>query len=956
MVKHFMTNEEMQKHKLLTASATIAAMALPLSFATPSHAIEHADLDAQTHILRKKSAQVPSVDSFNNTKKMFEDQLVTYKEAERNYNSAIKDNLPLPNYDAMVIEQDAKVAKLNEEIEPLMAQLTALNENISQINTQNTKELADLLDAYNAQAQAAQTAHSNLLDLQHQIEVKTAEDELRISDLKAKASKAIEIMQSREKEFESFKIPYEQQASVYEAQKAQYDTKLSSLNSEIESLQAKIDQLPQEGSKGYVSARVNVLSLQKQVKNLQSEYDEIYAEYNLVNESYAELDARYKALETSYNEAISSVDAANNAVEEANVAIAQETANLKKLCSDAEVTYNNAEEARKKIEIAYNKQYVDALLENEQNAAFYANLESKITKLNAMVDEFNAKRFELQDQAQVAKAAIDGAFTTAKQAYENALRLKDSAEDLGKQYNIAAEAYNKEVQKEYQAKLDAYNEAQAKFQEELKEMEKANSQFGNLTKPAWQGLSFGRGAEKQLDAGGIVWVSDDGSDIAEGNKIFHELAPQQTASVRYAGKAVEGFTFDGKQIGAMIVSYTNLNLDHPNGIVDAEGPVYIGADADFRNGFTACYKIVDPDLQTPMAPGSQFSLISPSPSSRHFWNKIDVNGKVEYTIANMQGIGVSISFYDAQGKRIEFSKEVPAGLYMPNLYRQSAANGGIDYFKSITWSDFDEIIPIKGASIETDQIIKGYAQPLKTFVDATNKIIVNSEYTPNFDANGSTWEDINNPDFYKSCIFGLKNTDSTIKFTITKFIIPTADTQEVKDYPLASDLGFSQRFLANIPAIPLPMVPTIKKPTPPTPVEKVDLTFVDLGAAPAIQDVQVPVVAQIAKPATLPGLGEITPKNVTPQNGLQEPSCPVAPISFETMAQITKPAPRHMKAPVAPLKLPEVPAVPAPPNKRADIPETSDSASLGMTGLAFAMGSALLARKAMTKNNRSDSK
>ncbi len=948
MVKQAMTHKDNKRHNLFAASATVAALVLPLSFATPAVAIERAEVNIHPQVEVKKTPKMPSQDAFNAAKSSYDKQLAQYQQDKQSYETVIKDNLPLPDYKDIVAQQDQKVDTLNAEIEPLMQKLNDINKAVVQINTQNAQELSDLLSAYKTKEQEAKTAQSNLEELQKQIDTKYAENKEKIDTLKAKALDAEKQLQVKQNEYDAFKGPYEVKAQDYEKQLSAYNEKLSVIQDEIDALKELIAQ----GDSVYTQASEDASSLQKKIDELQTTYDEVHSEYDALAKQYRELTDKYQALESSYTEAKEAVEAANSAVEQANIAIAQETAELKLSCNNAQETYTNAEQARIDIKAAYDKQVAASKEENEQNAEVYDELESKINELTQIVDEYNAKRGELHDQAKAAKDAVDEAYTTAKTAYDSALQLRQAAEKIGEEYNSDATAYNDEVQKEYQDKLDAYNEAQAKFQQELKDMEKANNEFGNLTKPAWQGLSFGKGDAKQLADGGVTWLFGGNNVIAEGNKLYYEIAPEKNAVVVYSGNAVKGFTFDGKQIASMNVTYYNYNNVTPTQSKAAVGPVWIGADADFRNGFTACYKIEDPARQTPMAPGSQFSLISNAPTARHFWNKYQYNGIDEVSLANLQAVGVKIQFVDQDGNFINFTDAVPAALYIPNLYREHAANDGVDYFKSVTFDNFDEIIPIKGATIEADQVIDGYAKSLNKMYPATSKILVNTEYTPNFDANGASWKDVNDPEYYKSCIFGVKNTGDNIFLTVSKFIIPTADTPEVANYPKAGELGFTQRFLANIPAVPLPQVPTVEKPQEPNLAPNLTIGLEELGDAPVIQDVEVPDVVKLAKPDAAPQLGVLDPKDVTPDETVKLSACPKPPVPFEGVGKIAALCENLIQAPVEPAGLPTVPQVKKPQTpQRHTLPKTADESLAGIAGIIIAFNFVLFAFKSRDRRN-----
>ncbi len=944
------TSANKGEHKLLVKSAAVVALMLPLSFASPAISIERASGAIDMQVTRKASAQEPSQAEFDAAKQEFTAQEQVYQEKIQAYNQAKADNLPLPNYQTIVSEQDAKIAELNNQITPLLNQLTAINESISQINTDNSEKLAQLLEAYNNAAQKVTESQNNL----DSIKDKIASQKTSVDGVNEKAAAAVKVMQEKQAEFDTFKTAYEQKAAEYNAQKAQYEARLTNINSEINSLKIEIANLPPEVDEGYSQAREKAAAIQVQIDSLQAEYNSVSAEYNKINAVFNDLSAKYNALESSYNSSKDAVEKANAQIQVVNAEINNENDNLKDQCEKAQTAYDQAVAARESIEKEYKQQVKAAQAENQKNQTFYAELEGKVNELTNLVNEYNAKRNELATQAENAKTNIDTAYQNALDAYDSLMTLRQTAEKLGTQYNTEVEAYNTQLQNEYNTKLNEYNEAQAKFKAEVEKIEKDNKKNGVLSKPAWQGLSFGDGPMHLIADGGLSWDST-APTIQEGNKLYLEIAPKQTSTITYTGNAVEGITFAGKQIKAIKVEYNNNNS--PDfGKYNSVGPIWIGADADIRNGFNLCFKIVDPAAQQPIAPGSQFS--NTNIVLKSFAQKIPSGASVA---SNASPLYVTMTFLDENDNPISFTKDMPAALYIPNIYSQEELNGDVLIHKTMFWNDFNEIVPINGSDMKFIKDLQAWGFYTNSKYTTVQNIWINNEYVDNTDVdNNEKWDAINNPDFYKSCILGVKNSGSSIKMGFSKYQLAEAGTQAVIEYSNARDVGFNQRFLSNIPAISLPLAPTVQEPTPPTLLQAVDLGLTAIGDAPAPEQVEVPTLVNLQLPPAVGSLDQVNPKNVSPDaHALTHTTCPAPGVALPVNNVPPHPEAMGVDAPQAPQKLPQVPPVPEKPKTyknygrtgEGSTPKTSDVSGALMGSVISTLGFLGIAEEKRTKKD-----
>ena len=911
MLKHNSSSRETSgnngERKLLATSAAVVALMLPLSFASPAMSIERAatTIDAQ---LQQKAATptAPSQTEFDAAKQKFTAQEQVYQQQVQAYNQAKADNLPLPNYQTIISDQDAKVAELNNQINPLLNQLNTVNQSITQINTENSDKLAQLLQAYNNAAQQVTDSQNKLTTIQNKIATQKA----TVDGANEKAAAAMKDMQAKETNFNNFKPEYEEMAESYKAQKAQYESKLTNIDNEITALKNQIGNLPLGSDEGYPQAREKSAAIQAQIDKLQAEYNSVEAQYNTIDTAYGDLQDEYTKYETAYNSAKAAVDAANAKIQEVNAEVAQDNDTLKSECQKAQTAYDQAVAARQNIEAEYKKQVAAAQAENQKNEAMYKDLEGKVNELTNMVNEYNAKRAEMATQAQNAKTAVDTAYQNALNAYNSLSTLRQAAEQLGTQYNTEVQAYNTQLQDEYNTKLNEYNEAQAKFKAEVEKIKQENQQNGVLSKPAWQGLSFGDGPMRLIADGGLSWDSN-APTITEGNKLYLEIAPNQSATVTYSGNAVKGITFAGKQVNAVQINYYNNNVSALNENSNAVGPVWIGADADIRNGFNACFKIVDPNIQIPIAPGSQFSNYNIADKK---FDTVFNNGN-SVVCANDSPVNVTMTFLDDSNQPINFSKEMPAAIYIPNIYSLQEINDGVRIYKTMAWSNFSEVVPISGSDMIFENNLYAWGYFTNSKFSTVEDVWINGKFVDNtVVAQNDKWSAVNNPDFYKSCILGVQNSGSSIRMQFFKVQIAQNGSQEVKDYPGAIDVGFNQRFLANIPAVELPLAPTVQKPMPPTLAQPVDLNLTALGDAPAVENVTVPTVTDLTKPAVVGTLGQITPKDVTPdENALNKTTCPAPGVAVPENTLPAQPDGIGVNAPQAPQGLPEAPSVPATP-------------------------------------------
>ncbi len=957
MLRHVNGNVNQDGRKFLIASATVAAMVVPLSFATPAISIERAQSNVEILRIEKGTPDVPSHAEFDNAKQKFEAQEQVYQKKIQAYNQAKAENLPLPNYQQIVSEQNTKVDTLNGEIQPLINQLLQINIDVNNINTTNANKLNQLLQAYNSSSQEAKDAQSTLNALHQQIDQKVTSDKAKIDELNAKANAAEQDMQQKQADFEAFKTTYEPKAAAYEKQKTQYETKLSNINSQIQNLKGEIANLPKDNTNGYGEVKTNASSLQKQINELQAQYNSVNTEYKSISATFDELSSKYAAFKTAYENAKAAVDAANANISATNQYIEQENAAIKQKCDTAQQAYDKATATHKELEDAYKKQVVEAQSENKKNDALYADLKGKIDQLSTLVDEYNAKRIKLGDEAQAAKTSIDDAYKAAQNAYTILSDIRQTAIELGTEYNVAAAAYNTEVQNEYNTKLKAYNDAQAKFEVEVQKLKDKNKENGVLSVPAWQGLSFGDGPMRQIADGGLTWENAAGSTVVEGNKLFAEIPPQQTATAVYTGNAVKGIIFAGKQVSSMRVSYQNQNAEKVSPQNGAAGPVWIGADADIRAGYSCCYKITNDQIQTPMRPGSAFSYDADRPDWTHFFV---THGNVTNS-SQGQNLIIAFEFYDEDGQRIQFSEKYPADLYLPNLYKEKVADGGVTHIKLLGSNIFNEIIPIVGSAIDNNQDVYVYnPNNGKPFLVHTQVTVSKDFSTPSTITDENTWKEINNPDFYKNCILTVQNTGSRIAFAILSNNLLEADTPASRNYAHANDLGYDQMFLTNIASVELPMAPTIEKPVPPSLAQNVNLGLTDIGDAPVLEKVDVPDVVLLNKPIGLSPLSQITPKNVVPTTDLKEGRCPAPVNTIPMRGDVKQIEALGVIAPKSPEQLPEVPDVPTmpvsfrknTPRHMSELPKTDDKANIVGLSIATSLGTIGLLLGSKNRGNR----
>ena len=925
MTKHVKSSEGKGRNLLIT-SAAFAAMIMPLSYASPSVSIERAEYALASHAHEKGASQIPSRNELDSARTRLEEERKIYQKKLQEFNALKANIIPQDKYQGIISEQDLNVENQAKQIQPLLEQIKSINEDIIRINKQNNEDISGLQDAYDTSYKALQSAEAEMLNHQINLTNKIKDNELKIQQLSDKASAAREDFENKKTEFESFKATYEQSLASYNSDVLIYEAKLADIKSNIKSLEKQIESLPTDNNKGYKEAQQNRESILNKINALKVEYKKESTRFNQITQAFDQTKNKYSNLEKSYLNAKSAVDIANEEIQRTNLLIIQENNTLKDKCNESQNKYEEVKKAHKKLSETYEKQIKTAASKNKENNQLYSDLENKVNELTVMVNEYNNEREKISGDIQNTKALVDSAYSTVMEAYNSLKKLNDTTVKLAEEYNTAADSYNAQMQKDYNKKLSDYNEAHAKFKADVAKMKEDTHKFGNLVKPAWQGLSFGNGGPRKIENGGLTWINGSAPTVIEGNKLYTEIAPQESAVAVYSGNAVEGITFAGKQIDSMRVTYLNCNEEKPELDNSANGPVYIGADADIRMGFDACYKITNRNIQEPMRPGSQFSYQSDTPLGNHFFKKLVIGGRQDIVIGQSQAIIVVIELFDQQGNPITFSKETPADIYFPDMYRVKAANGGVDYFKSMSASNFDEIIPIKGATIKENQVVKGYS-PLNPYVpfDATTPITVNAEYTPKNQP--VTWDDINNPDFYKSCYMGVKDNGTDIAFNLVKNVIPISGSSEVRNYPKANETGFTQYFLANIPSVPLPLVPSNEKPEPPVFIKPLEISSNELGDKPEAIDIKVPSFNKLKTPDSPDVLETIKPKSISNVDKHKAPTCPAPTKTLPLLENVKDISNTMSPLPHAPEVLPAVPLVP-----QIKIPEANGGEITVMVG------------------------
>ncbi len=933
-------------HKFVVASATVAALAMPLAFASPSVAIARAESTVQAVQGDVKGATVPSLNDFNTAKANYEKTLTDYESALNNLKALEKDQSLTKDtaYKDLVAKQEAELAPLVQDVDTLRNDLVAINEMANKISTTNQDTLNASVAELNKLAATATTAEQNMKNTEQTLATNRTATQQKIAELQAKLADAKKAYEAKSTEFETFKKTYNQKAAEYNSLKPKYDAELAKINSQIDELKQQISALPKDSDKGYDAANEKAAQIQKQIDALKTQYSEVEAKYNDIDASYKELQGKYDALEKDYQNAQSIVEAANNDINAFNKQVEADNTTLEASYNTAKKAYDEAVAKRKDLETTIAQQKQQAQAENAKNQQVYNQAKTKLDALTAKMTEFNQARKDTIGQIQDTKTKFDDAYKAAEAALTKLNDAMQTAKQALDTYNAGVDAYNAEEQKTYDAALakynadvQAYNTAMAEYNQKLQQMEQNKDKPGNLSQPQGQALDWGKKtditAEEALKDGYIKWekgnpqIIFDDIPAVNRNGIAVNLNPGESNTVVYSGKAISGMHFGDTPITSVRITYHNPNIY----------PIDVLAEANLHDGFKQGW----------IRDGKMY----PNPGDKGPQN-------IPYEETLLVKTDVTIQFmHDDQP--ISFSDEKPAVLFMSSLnYHADFQIEGV-----MDWN-FDKIIPITDSMIVEETSIPG-TKPIPQ-INANNPILAGKGWTD------PAWDSPTSPNWYKLTIAGAKTSGNQIKFAAT-VAEPGGRVPS-----LLSGIWFA--FYSDTPLAHIPTVPTPpKKPE----LKKIDNETYNFNTPKAAvnPNIVVPNIDELTPPAAMPAVVEIKEGNVQVPNNPTEPNKPVPGQALNLNDSLPELVKFDVVAPEVPAAVPEVPNVPptppvvppttppvvppttppatpptqqTPPQKKR-LPKTADDAIALLTGaLATAGAAAAIAGSRKTKRSHNE--
>ncbi len=902
--------ERMGGRTLIVASATMAALTLPLAFATPSVAIARAESAIETVHVKPKGtyAAKPSSTAFDTAKTDYENAVDSYEQNElKALNDLDGQNMPTSkDYQALLTEQQGKITELDNQLNPMIQNLEEINTQMKNLNTTNQEALNKSLLEFNNLAATAKQAEQQMTTVEQTITAKRTADQQKIAGLNANVDTAKQAMEAKENDFNAFKPTYEQKASEYNNLKAQYDAKLSDINSQIDELKSQIEALPKDSHDGYDAANEKAASIQTQIDALTKERANVQTQYEATDASYKQLQAKYNDLQSAYQAAQAAVNAANAEITNFNSQIDGDNAKLQAEYNTAKTAYDQAVAKRTEMQNTIAQQKKAAQTENAKNAQIYATLEAKLNEYNQKIAEMNQKRQDLKGEIENTKNAYGQAYQKAKTAFDALAPLKQAAENAQKAYNAEVDTYNQDEQNQYDTLKADYDAKNAEYQKQLDALKQLENTPGNLTQAQGQGLDWGTNpnitVEEAFNNKLIEWENGPGVIVFDTTNNKHGIAvrlePGQSNTVTYRGAAIPGMALANEPITEIKITYTNPN----------SYPIAVMANVNFREGFTQGWINTDKNI---LESTTGWSVQN---------NRFPKTVPVEDTY--LVNTGVSMQFLN-NGTPIEFSDNDPVVLFCGSLNYHNPGQ-----IEGVTHWNFDKIIPIKDSIIVEETSIPGAAKPVPQ-INANNPILAGKAETP------LKFDHPDNPNWYKLAIAGVKNTGNTIDFYAT-VVEPGGRTADHMN-------GIWFAFYSNSKLEALP-----KKPFEPAPPELLDQNTDQLPdpQAPVQPNIDVPDVEVLPNHAPLPPLVKVEDPNV------QVPDAPVAPVQpipgkpLNMIPAIPQPAALDIAAPVAPEAVPEVPKVPEKPVlPKKHIPKTADASVAGLAGLMAAAGAFLTTRK-----------
>ncbi len=903
MAKDAKNVEGLIGHKFALASATAAALTLPLAFATPSVAIQRAEKAVDGAQSKAKGAitRAPSQQDFNRLKNEYETQKQNYIKDLANYNNTVNspDTKTKSDYDDLVSDQNDEIDDLNQELNDLRDNLNDLNQMVKDIDTSNKEALDASIAEYRRHADAAEAAKAKMENLEQQIAATRTPETQNINELKAKAEAAKQEMDQKAAALNAAKPAFDQNTAEYNTKKAQYEAKLNGIDTQIDALKAQIQALTKDSPAGYQDARDEASRIQAQIDALKAEHDAIEAEYNQIKASYNGVKAKQTELENAYNAAKAAVDAANAKVNEVNNQITSDNSQLQNEYNKAKAEYDQAIAARNATEALINKQKQDAMTENAKNLQAYNEAKAKYDEVAAKVKQFNRERTNTAKAIKDSKAKVNGAYEAAKAAYTKLGKALNAAKAELRDYNNDIDAYNSGQEALYNAEMQTYRrlqneyiEAKRKFDNELDDMRRYSHLNGHLSQAQGQALQWGHhpvDVNNLSNRGDLYWEGNPHT-VTDSNELYTRLAPGQSKTVVYTGEAIRGSKFAGKDINAVRVTYTNKN----------NYDEWIGANADITHGFVVVFDYKDASKQNPIGKKRLFSFDNPN-MPKHFSERYQ---------HSQQNTGVSIQLIDDNGRPFEFSNDKPAGLWIASLNHNQEEGGTVDGAEVLTQWNFNKLIPITGSkATATDRV---------PYIN--HNVIGTTQYTNGgntqpgnvFSKLNNGWDHTGSPDFYKAAILGVKTSGNTIDFTTTQNVaVVKPNDPRYKKFGRANGMGTWFAFYSDTQIAPIPLVPGVPERPELHTKNKIDYEFSMPDKPDAKPSMEVPSVQKIKNPDKVTKVAEV--KTPTADLGIA-PTAPKAPTTenpIDVVAPAAKPGDLNLPGLVdAPKPLPVVPKVP----------------------------------------------
>ncbi len=893
--------------KLVVASATVAALAMPLAFATPSVAIARAESTVQAFQGAIKGATAPTLNDFNNAK----EKTVTEYETALNNLKTLQNDPSLTTdaaYNELVAKQQAELTPLVQDVEALRNDLVAINETANKINTTNQDTLNAYVSDLNKLAATATDAEQNMKNAEQTITTKRVADQKKMTELNAKVADAKKAFEAKFSDFETFKKTYEQKAAEYSDLKSQYDAELAKINAQIEELKQQISALPKNSDEGYDAANEKAAQIQEQIDALKTQRDQVETQFNDTDASYKELQGKYETLQNEYKNAQAVVDSANDEIAAFNKQIETDNATLENSYNTAKAAYDEAMAERKNLEntIAQQKQVAQA--ENAKNQKVYEQAKAKLDTLSAKMTEFNQARKDTIGEIQTTKTKLDDAYTAVTAALTKLNDAMQTAKQALDTYNNSVDAYNADEQKaydtamaKYNADMQAYNTAKAEYEQKMQQMEQNKDKPGNLSIPQGQALSWGNPtnitAQQAYNNGDIKWQTGQGEVVHDpvNNKdgISVDLAPNASNTVIYKGSAISNMKIGNTDITSVRITYHNPNIY----------PISVMANQDLRQGFTQGW--------------TRNGLVECKSGD-------SVQANIPKNDTFLVNTDVTMEFLH-DGTPINFTNQAPVILFMSSLNYHSP-----DDIEGVLHWNFDKVIPITGSSIVEETSIPGAAEPIPT-INAGNPILAGKEITD------IAWDSPSNPDWYKLSIAGAKTSGSTIKFTAT---VAEPGGRAANDMNGIWFAFYSDSPIEHLPVIPaLPEKPELKK------MDREAYTFNTPEVAIEPKTV-VPKLNELTPPVALPALIEVKEGVIQIPIAPSEPAKPIPAQTLNMIDSMPVVAGLDVVAPEAPQALPDVPNVPKKINKKkGNTPKTSDTSSFGLAGILALAGTLIASKK-----------